>query len=247
MPITIDNLPPVSTTEGGDLFVLHQVGTDRTKGISYQNLLNEVRADINAVTQAQLNDAIAAITAAYQAADLSRLQLVFPVGSKIALNGGPMFSTNPATYLGFGTWQKESGYYYRGQTNDLVFGYVYGTGGTYGSTTHDHTGTTGNTTLNTLQIPSHVHVHKDTIFTENEGVVSGALGEGESTEYRRAADGVTVLGGIGNKDYDYDNNLFYFKTRNTSPAGGTQGHNHTIPTQEHYPPTMVEWVWRRTA
>lgn len=247
MPITIDNLPQVSTTEPADLFVVHQVGTDRTRGINYQNLLNELRADINAVTQTQLNTAVTNLTNAYKAEVRANMELVFPVGSKICNNGGPLFATNPATYLGFGTWQKESGYYYRGQTNDLVFGFVYGTGGTYGSTTHNHGGTTGDTTLNVSQIPSHVHTHKDTFLTENAGVVSGTLGEGESTEYRRAADGVSVFGGIGNRDYDYDNNLFYFKTRNTAATGDTQGHNHTIPSQEYYPPTMVEWVWRRIA
>lgn len=240
MPITIDNLPLVSTTESADLFVLHQVGTDRTKGISYQNLLNEVRADINAVTQTQLNDTIAAITAAYQAADLSRLQLVFPVGSKIALNGGPMFSVNPATYLGFGTWQKESGYYYRGQTNDLVFGYIYGTGGTYGSTTHNHSGTTADTVLNLSQIPEHVHDHKDTFHTEHYSYAVQDVSRQEFCENRGTR-------GIGTNGSDYDNDLFFYKVRQTSPAGGTQGHNHPIPTQEYYPPTMVEWVWRRVA
>ena len=244
MPIPITSLPAQSTTELGDLFVMHNVAADRTKGISYQNLKNELQADINAVTQAQLTAAINNLTAAYQAADLSRLQLVFPVGSKICLSDGPNIFVNPATYLGFGTWVWEHGYYYMGVTAGIpIGGFVYGVGGTFGSFTHNHSGVTGSTTLNESQIPSHTHSHKDTFLTENISVSAGTLGENEALEYRAPG----IFSGIGNQGYDYDNNVFFYKNRNTSAVGGTQAHTHTIANAEHLPPTMVESIWRRVA
>lgn len=238
MPITIDNLPPVSTIDPPDLLVVHNVATDRTKGISYQNLLTELITDINAVTQGQLNTAIANVTAAYQAADTMVLQAVFHIGSKISVTSGPFLSNNPNTILGFGTWVEENGWYYRGYTSSPYEGVVYNIDQTYGAAQHNHTGTTADTILNLSQTPNHSHDYKDTYLTENYTRNYTNPGFGEYFENR----GHT---GIGTDGSDYDNDIFLYKNRTTSAVGGTLGHNHVIATNTHLPPTKVERVWRR--
>ena len=229
MPITIDNLPPISTIDPPDLLVVHNVATDRTKGISYQNLLNELITDINAVTQGQLNTAIANVTAAYQAADTVVLQAVFHVGCKISVTSGPFVSNYPGSILGFGTWVQELGNYYRAGS---------AAGDTYGTTFHNHTGTTADTILNGSQIPEHSHTYKDTYHTEHSTLASTTPAFNEYYEYRGHS-------GVGTYWSDYDNDYFMYKVRNTEPFGGSLGHNHVISDANHLPPTMVEIVWRR--
>lgn len=242
MPILFTGLAQQSTTEPADLFVMHNSASDITKKISYQNLKNEIQADINAVTQAQLTTAIANLTAAYQAADRAVLEAVFQVGSRISLNSGPNIFVNPATYLGFGTWVWEQGYYYMGITAGVpIEGFIRGVGGTFGSFTHNHGGATGDTTLNSTQIPSHSHTYDDTFHTEHLYTASGYYrGPNEYLENRG-------FSGVGTNGTDGDNDAFLYRTRTTSAVGGTQAHNHTIPAQSHMPPTMVESVWRRIA
>lgn len=238
MPITIDNLPPVSTIDPPDLLVVHNVATDRTKGISYQNLLTEITTDINAVTQSQLNTAIANVTAAFQAADLVVKDLVFHIGCRISVTSGPFLNNNPGTILGFGNWVEEQGNYYRGYTSNAIQGVIYDINTTYGSSEHNHGGTTGDTTLNSSQIPAHFHSYKDTYHTEASGYGSQYPAFDEYYESRGHD-------GIGAEGSDYDNSLFMYKNRNTSSVGGTLGHNHTMTHSQHLPPTRVERVWRR--
>ena len=236
MSITIDNLPPVTSIDPPDLIVVHNVATDRTKGITYQNLLNEITTDINAVTQGQLNTAIANVTTAFQAADLAVKDIVFHIGCRISVTSGPFLNNNPSVILGFGNWVEEQGNYYRGYTPDAIQGVVYDINTTYGSSEHNHGGTTGDTTLNSSQIPEHFHVHKDTYLTEAFGSQNPPFDE--YYELR----GYT---GIGTDGSDYDNNYFLYKNRTTSSVGGSLGHNHTMLWSQHLPPTKVERIWRR--
>jgi hypothetical protein len=242
MTTTIDGLTGQTTTEPDDLIVIQNVAANRTRKIRYADFIAELTADMDIITSAQLASAIAGVTAAYQAADVNNLQKVFPVGSKITLVGSGAL-TNPSSSLGFGTWVKEEGKSYVGhKTGDATLGSV---GASVGSDTHNHGGVTGDTTLNATQIPSHVHGHKDTFLTENSLIAMGALGDNETREYRTA--GGSNFAGIGTNGSDYDNDTFYIKNRDTSPTGGSLGHNHSISAASNLPPSIVEVVWRRTA
>lgn len=242
MPTTVDGLPNQTTIEPGDLFVLQNTAANRTRNITYDDLLAELTNDMDIITTAQLASAIAGVTAAFQAADLANLQKVFIVGSRISLIGGSAL-TNPGIALGFGTWVIEEAKYYAGyKSGDATFGTV---GNIIGSSTHNHSGNTGSTILNETQIPNHLHGYKDTFLTENSSISIGVLGDGEAYETRTQS-GVPYAG-LGTDGSDYDNNYFFYKSRNTSATGGSLGHNHTISSASHLPPTIVEVVWRRTA
>ena len=109
-------------------------------------------------------------------------------------------------------------------------GNTYSTGSTGGSTTHDHGGNAGNTTLSTSQIPSHTHNYKDSYYIEvnNPGVGSGG-----------AIGGVDYVGPTpykGSGDSDGDNRYVYYRTGNTNSTGGSSAHNHTISSDNHLPP-----------
>lgn len=241
MTTTIPGLTSQSTIESGDYLVLHNTGANRTRNITYDNLKNELATDMDVITSAQLATALAGVTAAYQAADNALKELLFPVGTRISASSGVLTTTNPNVVWGFGTWVKEEGKYYVGhKLADTNFGTI---GGVLGTVQHNHLSATGSTTLNSTQIPSHTHAYKDTFHTESRFISSGTLGENETSEFRAPG----VFPGIGAAASDYDNDVFYYKNRNTNPTGDTQGHSHPINNDNHLPPSIVEVVWRRTA
>lgn len=234
---TIPGLNPQTNTDSADLFVLHNTAENRTRHITYQNLKNELQADINPVTQSQLTDAVNALTAAYQAADLALKQAIFQVGSKLVFDNVTIGNVNPATYLGFGTWVKEEGYYYVGhKSGDADFGTV---GALFGSKTHSHGGVTGSTVLTEAQLAAHTHGYTDRYHAENDGTVFGAP--------NRQFMPFGYNSNAGTNGTDWDNNAWLIYQDTTLSAGQNQGHTHTIPTASNLPPTKVEIVWRRTA
>ncbi len=219
MPTTIPDLVGQSTTESGDYIVIQNVAANRTRKITYNDFKNELAADMDLVTSGALTSALAGITAAYQAADNALKQQLFPVGTRLVMVGVRAL-TNPNSYLGFGTWVKEEGYYYAShKTGDSDFGTV---GAFIGSKTHSHGGFAGNTTLNVNQIPNHSHTTSYATYREqgNDGT-SIASGDG------------FFLEGSGNLV--------------STSVGGSQAHNHTISADSNLPPSIVEVSWRRTA
>lgn len=219
MTTTIDGLTGQTTTEPDDLIVIQNVAANRTRKIRYADFIAELTADMDIITSAQLASAIAGVTAAYQASDLTNLQKVFPIGSKITLVGSGAL-TNPASTLGFGTWVKEEGKFYVGhKTGDATLGTV---GASVGSTTHNHSGLVGGTILNLTQIPAHDHSVTFTLYRE-VGSGSGAIATGDIITPE-------------------DSHTSY-----TSSVGNSQPHDHTISSDTNLPPSIVEVVWRRTA
>ena len=99
-----------------------------------------------------------------------------------------------------------------------------------GSATHNHSGTAGNTTLTTNQIPSHGHTYKDSYFIEihNPGVgAGGAIG------------GVDYVGPTkykGSGDSDNDNTRVYWRNGTSNNTGGGNAHNHSISADYNLPP-----------
>ena len=77
MTIEIPAIPTQTTTESADLFLMHNVASNRTKGITYNNLKAELTTDIDHVTSAQLASAIAGVTADYVEADTHSLDVSF--------------------------------------------------------------------------------------------------------------------------------------------------------------------------
>lgn len=219
MTTTIDGLTGQTTTEPDDLIVIQNVAANRTRKIRYADFIAELTADMDIITSAQLASAIAGVTSAYQAADLTNLQKVFPVGSKITLIGSGAL-TNPSSSLGFGTWVKEEGKFYVGhKTGDATLGTV---GANIGSATHNHSGLVGGTTLNATQIPAHTHTIYFNLYKES-GVGGGAVAS-------------------GNPAFPEDSH-----SSSTSSVGNSLPHDHTISSDTNLPPSIVEVVWRRTA
>ncbi len=220
MPTTITDLVGQSTTESGDYIVIQNVAANRTRKITYNDFKNELAADMDVVTSGALTSALAAMTAAYQAADNALKQQLFPVGTRLVMVGVNAL-TNPNSYLGFGTWVKEEGYYYAShKTGDSDFGTV---GAFIGSKTHSHTGVVGGTALNVNQIPSHNHTASYRTY-DDVGTIGPYLGFNSP--------------GVPLKPSE---------TLTTNNTGGTQAHNHTISADSNLPPSIVEVSWRRTA
>lgn len=247
MTTTIDGLANQATTEAVDLFVLQNVAANRTRNIKYSDLINEIATDLNIVNAATLASTVATLRAEIAQAKREALELTFPVGCKITNSVHSTGVINPATTLGFGTWVREGGRYYVGSTKGTSLGSITNfsferdAGGTVGLLTHNHGYSTGGTTLNLLQIPSHHHSYRDTFYTESSslGVI---LNVDEFAEPR-----TNNFAGVGSHSTDYDNNTFFFRVRNTDENGFTQPHSHTINTVDNIPHSMVEIVWRRTA
>lgn len=130
-------------------------------------------------------------------------------------------NVNPATYLGFGTWQLwGAGRVPVGiNTNDGNFNTVEKTGGNkavdishkHTIASHNHGGNTGSTTLTVDQIPSHSHIKY-------------AFGSWGSSSYNRTRIGAGVYIGKdqGNPQYEDETN------DTTGKTGGGKGHIHTI-------------------
>ena len=115
-------------------------------------------------------------------------------------------------------------------TSDLESGEGRYTGG---STTHNHGGSTGNTSLTVADIPAHSHDYKDSYHIER---TSTSVGVGGAIGF------VDYIGGSGNDKYkgsgdtDPDNNFLYGRNHTTSPTGSGATHNHTIPSATLLPP-----------
>jgi hypothetical protein len=219
VPTTIPGLAGQSTTEPGDFIVIQNTAANRTRKISYNDFKNELAADMDVVTTTALTSALAGITTAYQAADNALKQQLFPVGTRLVMVGVNAL-TNPNSYLGFGTWVKEEGYYYAShKAGDSDFGTV---GAFIGSKIHSHGGFAGGTTLNINQIPSHAHVTPYVTFRE------------------QGNDGTSIASGEGILQEGAGNLISTF-------SGGSQSHNHTISADSNLPPSIVEVSWRRTA
>ncbi len=220
MPTTIDGLTGQTTTEAGDFIVIQNTAANRTRKITYNDFKNELAADMDVVTNSALTSALAGVTAAYQAADNALKQQLFPVGTRLVMVGVNAL-TNPNSYLGFGTWVKEEGYYYAShKAGDSDFGTV---GAFIGSKTHSHGGFAGNTTLNVNQIPSHFHVSTYLTYREQGN-------DGQSIASGEAFYGQEGTGQLA-----------------STSVGGSQAHNHTISADSNLPPSIVEVSWRRTA
>lgn len=130
---------------------------------------------------------------------------------------------NPATYLGFGTWQLwGSGRVPVGvDSSDSNFNTVEKTGG---SNTHNHnSGVTGSTTLTVEQIPAHNHSSNDNY-------------------YLRSAEGGMGPAGAVHTMIDYAKWSWY-KTVQTQ--GGGKGHTHTIQSGSNIPKYITCYIWKR--
>ena len=99
-----------------------------------------------------------------------------------------------------------------------------------GSNTHNHGGSTGNTTLTVSQIPSHAHIYKDTMFTEE-------MSDASNSSYIDNVD--LIHSGNDNKNSSTDANdsnvHSYSMNRTTSPTGSGASHNHSINSANNIP------------
>lgn len=66
-------------------------------------------------------------------------------------------------------------------------------------------------TLTTANLPAHKHSYKDTVFTENSSVRDDKNTSGYGEQF--------VSSGIGSSATDTDNNMLFYKNRNTDSAG----------------------------
>ena len=102
---------------------------------------------------------------------------------------------------------------------------------TGGSITHNHGGSTGDTTLTTNQIPSHKHDYKDSYYIE---INDPGVGQ------HKAISGVDgpIAGGPykGSGDSDNDNQYVYYRNGVSYYTGGAGSHNHSITTDSNIPP-----------
>lgn len=172
------------------------------------------------------------------------LEDVYPIGS-IYLNATD--ATNPATLLGFGTWER------LGQGRMMIDAdTTYTAGGTGGSATHDHGGNTGGHTLTTNEIPAHTHGSKTLTGTMN---IRGGSGQ----EYMvMAQSGIVSRGNTPwsgshsvaslttNNPAAY-NNVNINATHEHDSVGGGGAHKHSITSASNMPPWIGVYMWQRTA
>ena len=166
----------------------------------------------------------AAVTAALAVAETAR-QALFPVGTIYTQAG---VSTNPATLLGFGTWEE----YGAGKAiigvdaSNTLFDTLGETGGVADITI---SGTTDSHTLTLSQIPAHDHNNTGTYDTGG-----GAL---------------NYLPNAGNPNFTWGGGGLGGRY-GIEPNGGGQGHTHGITfdgTNANYQPYITVYMWKRTA
>lgn len=146
-------------TESGNIRITSESGARllaQTRALSATG--GEVKiSELEEATTLNADDAIpvatddATVKATIETLTTTMLKATYPVGS-IYLNATN--ATNPATLLGFGTWQR------LGQGRMMIDANgTYGAGDTGGSATHNHGGTTGSTKLTAAQsgLPAHTH------------------------------------------------------------------------------------------
>lgn len=194
----------------------------------------------------------------------SVLQAAYPIGS-IYLNASN--GTNPATLLGFGTWER------LGQGRMMIDAdSTYTAGGTGGSATHDHGGKAGSTTLTAAQsglpahthgftnpkIPNHVHsmTHHHTYEYAGDAAsnISGSNPDNMGNVIRRRTDGSKT--GLSTADYTGNTGNPTSLDATTGGAVGavtggakaaSSGHDHTISSANNMPPWIGVYMWQRTA
>jgi len=166
----------------------------------------------------------AAVTAALATAETAR-QALFPVGTIYTQAG---VATNPATLLGFGTWEE----YGAGKAiigvdaSNTLFDTLGETGGVADITI---SGTTDSHTLTLAQIPAHDHNNTGTYDTGG-----GAL---------------NYLPNAGNPNFTWGGGGLGGRY-GVEPNGGGQGHTHGITydgTNANYQPYITVYMWKRTA
>ena len=157
-------------------------------------------------------------------------EAIYPVGS-IYMSAN---STSPATLFG-GTWTQLKDQFL------LCAGSTYSAGSTGGTSTINlsHVHSTGNHTLTTGQIPSHIHETRfswpDTHDSRYIGTANCIRGDGSGDCYTWVSDGYILDIGVENS------------------AGGGQAHNHgntgsnLSSSQSIMPPYLAVYVWKRTA
>lgn len=200
------------------------------------------------------------------------LEDVYPVGS-IYLNASD--ATNPATLLGFGTWER------LGQGRMMIDSdSTYTAGGTGGSATHDHGAKTGSTTLTAAQsgVPAHTHdftnpkipnhVHSNThshgpgsgshfvAGTASFVKQSGTAQSGSSGLTNAVRQSGTVSSPTTTANYTGNTGNPTSLPATTGGAVGavtggasdaSSGHDHTISSASNMPPWVGVYMWKRTA
>tara|TARA_B100000497_G_scaffold126858_2_gene166916 strand:+ start:906 stop:1640 length:735 start_codon:yes stop_codon:yes gene_type:complete len=167
----------------------------------------------------------AAVTAALAVAETAR-QALFPVGTIYTQAG---VATNPATLLGFGTWEE----YGAGKAiigvdaSNTLFDTLGETGGSADSPSVSST--TGSTAITIDQMPAHNHPNTT---VDSSGGALNYLPTSGNPNFTWGGGG---LGGM----YGLDS------------QGGGQGHTHTITnssvTNANYQPYITVYMWKRTA
>jgi hypothetical protein len=157
----------------------------------------------------------------------------FPVGYVLIST----VDTNPATFLGYGTWSK----YAEGRLL-LTAGATYGAGTTGGSDTHghaftppaDHTAPLNHTHGVTVTDPGHTHV---------QGVNSATTG-GLSGYTPDTSSNTRV-----NSGYSTSSGTTGISAATANPAGGVAAltHDGAVADAAGLPPYLATYVWRRTA
>lgn len=164
------------------------------------------------------------VTAALAVAETAR-QALYPVGT---IYTQAEVSTNPATLLGFGTWEEfGAGKVIIGvDTSNTLFDTLGETGGEADITISDET---DSHTLTIDQIPAHDHDNTGTYDTGG-----GAL---------------NYLPNAGNPNFTWGGGGLGGRY-GLEPNGGGQGHTHGITfngTNANYQPYITVYMWKRTA
>lgn len=193
-------------------------------------IINEQKPSIIADAVAQAN----AYTDQHVPSISSIVNTIYPVGSIYIST----LATNPASYLGVGTWEAwGNGRVIVGvNSNDSDFNTVEKTGGAK-SNSYTPNGSVGNHVLTTLELPAHNHGGK--IMVESDLKASMQV----INNFGIASGGDSVIG------VDYTGTA---GSRMDPPnVGGNNGHNHpftgsaaNIPTLQPY---ITAYIWKRTA
>lgn len=205
-----------------DTFTSSSIGRAIETGFDLMNFNASGKSmAIGKVSEAGPNDELLEIGLDISFADIAKktmFKLLYPVGSIYMST----VSTNPATLLGFGTWEQINGRFLYCTTTSKT------TGGA-SSVSYTPAGTVGNHTLTANEIPAHSH---SLVYPNNGKEIS--LDTGGSAY--NISWGSRGLGG---------GNLMAGNT------GGGQAHNHgfsgTQATIDTMPPWFSVYCWHRTA
>ena len=174
-----------------------------------------------------------ATTAFVQAAVQAAVQAMFPVGS---IYTNISVSTNPATLLGFGTWEAIAGRVVVGlDSGDTSFDTVGETGGS-----KNLSFTTQGTALTEAQMPKHYHQMRgpNTVSAPQNDQGTGSFGNyGGGTPDDPAQQYGTYSAGGGASSGG-----------TSTGTGNGDAHTHTVSeTNANLQPYVVAYMWKRTA